>query len=44
MVYRPLPNLLSLLVDKAETAYLYGFIALQLCKAFLVKPFSLPQH
>ncbi|BGP55818.1 glycosyl transferase [Rhodotorula sphaerocarpa] len=44
VVYRPLPNLLSLLVDKAETAYLYGFIALQLCKAFLVKPFSLPQH
>ncbi|GAA5984025.1 hypothetical protein JCM10908_006018 [Rhodotorula pacifica] len=30
VVYRPLPNLLSLLVDKAETAYLYGFIALQL--------------
>ncbi|TKA58053.1 hypothetical protein B0A53_00455 [Rhodotorula sp. CCFEE 5036] len=30
VVYRPLPNLLSLLVDKAETAYLYGFVALQL--------------
>lgn len=31
VVYRPLPNLFSLLVDKAETAYLYGFGALQLC-------------
>ncbi|POY75162.1 hypothetical protein BMF94_1794 [Rhodotorula taiwanensis] len=30
VVYRPLPNLFSLLVDKAETAYLYGFVALQL--------------
>ncbi|KWU47227.1 family 57 glycosyltransferase [Rhodotorula sp. JG-1b] len=30
VVYRPLPNLLSLLIDKAETAYLYGFVALQL--------------
>lgn len=33
VVYRPLPNLLSLLIDKAETAYLYGFVALQLCES-----------
>lgn len=37
---RPLPNLFSMLVDYAETFYIYGFIVLQLCMCFCI-PFSL---
>ncbi|GAA6048612.1 hypothetical protein JCM3770_002056 [Rhodotorula araucariae] len=35
VVYRPLPGLLSMLVDKAEALYLIGFFALQLYTSLL---------
>ncbi|BGP25037.1 glycosyl transferase [Rhodotorula toruloides] len=35
VVYRPLPSLFAMLVDKAETLYLYGFVFLQLYTTFL---------
>ncbi|GAA6003632.1 dolichyl-P-Glc:Glc1Man(9)GlcNAc(2)-PP-dolichol alpha-1,3-glucosyltransferase [Rhodotorula paludigena] len=35
VVYRPLPNLFSVLVDKAEALYLFGFVAVQIYISFL---------
>ncbi|CEQ39575.1 SPOSA6832_01113 [Sporobolomyces salmonicolor] len=35
VVYRPLPNFFSMLVNKAETLYLYGFVLLHLYVTFL---------
>ncbi|KAK4705531.1 hypothetical protein P7C70_g672, partial [Phenoliferia sp. Uapishka_3] len=34
VVYRPLPSLISFLVDYAELAYITGFIFLQFCSSF----------
>ncbi|GJN90864.1 hypothetical protein Rhopal_003878-T1 [Rhodotorula paludigena] len=39
VVYRPLPNLFSVLIDKAETLYLLGFVAVQICEShFFIVP------
>ncbi|GAA5857846.1 hypothetical protein JCM1840_000934 [Sporobolomyces johnsonii] len=35
VVYRPLPNFFSMVVNKAETLYLYGFVLLHLYVTFL---------
>ncbi|GAA5981147.1 hypothetical protein JCM21900_006609, partial [Sporobolomyces salmonicolor] len=35
VVYRPLPNFFSMLVNKAETLYLHGFVLLHLYVTFL---------
>uniref|UniRef100_A0A0K3CD36 Alpha-1,3-glucosyltransferase n=1 Tax=Rhodotorula toruloides TaxID=5286 RepID=A0A0K3CD36_RHOTO len=35
VVYRPLPNLFTMLIDKAETLYLYGFVFVQIYTTFL---------
>lgn len=38
VVYRPLPNLFTMLIDKAETLYLYGFVFVQICEPVDVRP------